>query len=305
MDIASMDPKKLTAVIVSAVIGVIMLVTIAAPIVSDAQITAGNPTTYNNYVMSSNSYRYDYVDSVELTATASTTSGISYDYVINGKPIELVNDYMISVISDGYVMQIGNSGQFSYHCITDPFINESSLSPNTYPTVTLTMENGEFSLMGGTTEIATGTYSWIVTYVDNGRYVAHNGSVVSAYCHKTPNDFIMYGSTYTSGELDTFYAYGQGRITTGVSAYTTTLNWDNTIVDGTTDVYKVTQCDLTVSDGENSETFTPYRCLYLYEVSGHESSGSLYSMLGIIPIVIAIGIVISIIGMVFVSRNDY
>ena len=281
-----------------ALVGAVILVGFV-PVINAMQEDIGDPVTYNNNILSSNSYRYDYVDSVELTATASEIAGVSYDYVINGKTIDLISDYMIAVLSDGYSMQIGSGGQFSCMIPSDPFVASPSFSPSTYPIVTLTMNNGEWVLMGGDTEIASGSYTWVVTYKENGKYVAHNGSVVTAYCHKTPNDFIFYGSTYTSGELDTYYAFGNGVMHWAVSDYTATLNWDASKVDGTTDIYKVTTCNITVSDGESSETFTPYRCLYLYEVNGHLTKGAMYDIIGILPLIAGVGLLLLVCVEVF------
>lgn len=286
-------------------LGVILAGSLLMPVIEDTQETIGPEVTYNNYVMTSNSYRYDYVDSVDVTATASATEGINYDYVINDQNITLISDYMLAVLSDGFSLQIGGAGQFAYAKTTDPYSSSySNPTPNTYPTVTLKMADGEWILKGGDTEIASGTYTWIVTFVENGKYVAHNGSVVNAYCHKSPDDFIVYGSAYTSGDLDTYYAYGNGSMFWGVSDYEAKLNWAATLVDGTTDIYKVTSCNVTVSDGENSETFTPYRCLYLYEVTGHAASGAAYSLLGALPIIVIVGLVLAATAAIMVKRDD-
>lgn len=289
------------SIMIVALVGAVIL-TGFIPVIGATQENIGDSVTYNNYMTQSNQYRYDYVDSLTLIATASESEDAQYDYVVNDQPIALINDYMISVLSDGYCMQIGNAGQFAYNVPTDPYTTNSNPNPTTYPTVTLTMANKEWTLMGGETEIASGTYSWLVTYVENGKYIAHNGAVTGAYCHKNPNDFIIYGSTYTSGDLDTYYAFGNGVMNCGVSDYTLTLNWGASKVDGTTDIYKVTSCNLTVTDGENSETFTPYRCLYLYEVNGHQSSGAMYDIYGLIPLIVAVGLLMFAITAILIRR---
>lgn len=285
-------------------LGIILAGSVLIPVLNDAQKEIGPEVTYNNSLTSTNQYRYDYVDSVELTATASETQGINYDYVINGQTITPINDYMLAILSDGFSLQIGSGGQFAYSRPSDPYAATTNPAPATYPTVTLTMANGEWLLKGGETELNSGTYSWLVTYVENGKYVAHNSSVVNAYCHGNSEDFIVYGSNYTSGDLDTFYAYGKGTMSWGVSEYDAELNWTATLVDGTTDIYKVTTCDITVSDGENSETFTPYRCLYIYEVTGHAASGAAYSLLGALPIMVIIGLVLAATAAIMVKRDD-
>lgn len=284
-------------------LGIILAGSVLMPVINDAQKDIGPAVTYNNSLTSTNQYRYDYVDSVEMTAIASETDGIYYDFIINGKAVTIVNDYMIAILSDGFSMQIGSAGQFAYNVPTDPFAASTNPTPTNYPLVTLTMANGEWTLKGGDTELATGSYSWLVTYVDNGRYVAHNSSVVGAYCQEA-KDFIVYGGNYASGDLDTYYAYGNGVMSWGVSDYDAKLNWAATLVDGTTDIYKVTTCDITVSDGENSETFTPYRCLYVYEVTGHAASGAAYSLLGALPIMVIVGLVLAATAAIMVKRDD-
>ena len=290
--------------IITLVVGVILAGSLLGPVISDAQKTIGDEVTYTNSMTSSNQYRYDYVDSLELTATASETDGVSYDFVINGKEITLIGDYMLAVASDGIVIQIGTAGQFAYSTYMETYASEPNLSPTTYPEVTLTMSGGSWSLKAGDTTLKDGTYTWIVTYKDDGRYVAHNSSVVGAYCHETPSDFIVYGGGYSSGDLDTFYSYGQGKLTVAVSDYEGTLNWNTTLVDGTTDVYKVTTCNITISDGENNETYTPYRCLYLYEVTGHESGGASYTLIGAIPIMVIVALLMLAVGAIAYRRAD-
>jgi len=295
---------KLITIVLTLVVGIILAGSVLMPVLNDAKKTIGDEVTYTNYLMTSNQNHYDYVDSVELTATASETDGISYDFVINGNPITLISDYMLAVASDGVVIQIGNAGQFACSTNLETYASEPNLNPTTYPTVTLTMNNGEWSLNAGDTVLKSGVYTWVVTYKENGRYVAHNSSVVGAYCHETPSDFIVYGGGYSSGDLDTFYSYGQGKLTVAVSDYEGTLNWNTTLVDGTTDVYQVTTCNITISDGENDETYTPYRCLYLYEVTGHEAGGASYSLLGAIPVIVIVALIVAAIGMVAIRRND-
>lgn len=296
--------NKLIPIVLTLVVGIILAGSVLMPVLNDAKKTIGDEVTYTNSMTSSNQYRYDYVDSLELTATASETDGVSYDFVINGKEITLIGDYMLAVASDGIVIQIGTAGQFAYSTYMETYASEPNLSPTTYPEVTLTMSEGAWSLKAGDTTLKDGTYTWIVTYKDDGRYVAHNSSVVGAYCHETPSDFIVYGGGYTSGDLDTFYSYGQGKLTVAVSDYEGTLNWNTTLVDGTTDVYKVTTCNITISDGENDETYTPYRCLYLYEVTGHEAGGASYSLLGAIPVMVIVALIMGAVGMIVVKRND-
>jgi hypothetical protein len=59
-----------------------------------------------------------------------------------------------------------------------------------------------------------------------------------------------------------------------------------------------------MSDGADTETFTPYRILVPYEISGHATSGSMYDMLGVIPLLVTIGLILGVVGVIASRRLE-
>lgn len=296
--------NNILGVLVGIVIGVILIGSILAPTIEGIQKTAGDEITYTNSMNSKNKYHYDYVDSVDFSATYDTDNSRWSDLTVNGTTIELIDDYMLAILSDGYSLQIGTAGQLSPNIPTDPATSASSYS-GTERTIDIVFNGGEWSVTGGSSGVIySGTYTWVVTYVEDGKYIARNGNPTNFYNSGDASDFIIYSGYYSTGDLDTFYAYGDGKLSIGVQNYTGTVNLNNTLVDGTTDIYKCVTCTMTITDTstDDSETYTPYRCLVKETVTGHATSGAAYSMYGAI-IILAIATLL-IIGVRIITNRD-
>ena len=309
-----MDPKHLTAVIVSAILGVILLVTVVAPIVSDGQTTTGDPITLTN-----NSpivlREVEPGDVLKCTSTYDTTSHNTW--TLNDEPVTTLTTsslgWNVGVMSDGFYMQIlgaENSNMAIWYDMTSTsaainYVN-SATETNTLRTYTVTFGDGTITTVfdsgSGSPSTKTYEYSWgysICPYGE-GEYCAPVSGGVGIV--KDPNQVILCGA-YTSGDLDTMYYYKDGQTYVSNDAYTMTANITTAVHTGTTDIYDAT-VSVDMTDGTDTETFTPYRILVPYEVTGHADSGSLYSMLGVIPIVVAIGIVLGVVSMAIVNRYD-
>lgn len=276
-----MQLNKLTMWIVGLTIGGLLVAGLLIPTINSAQTITGSPVTYTNSMNSTNHYHYDYVDGLVFTADAGATNWTNIK--VNGQDITPINDYMLAIVSDGFSMQIGGAGQLSPAVASESYYMPSNFNTSEQ-TIKIEFKNGHWSAIGGASgTLMEGTYTWVVTYVENGEYIARNGNPTNFYNHGTPEDFILYGGAYSSGELDTYYAYGQGKLTAAVEGYTGTINMINTKVEGTTDVYTCNTCSITITDGENSENYTPYRSLVKETIHGHESKGVNYALFGIIP----------------------
>lgn len=294
---------NLLTLVVTLTLGVILCGSLLMPVIDDIQMTSGTPVTYTNVGLSVNPYHYDYVDSIDFTATAGDSNWT--DITINGQEITLISDNMLAVISDVFSLQIGATGKLEWS-LSEETIIAGSYS-NSEGTLKITFANGEFEVVGGTTgTLHSGEYSWVVTYVEDGSYVAKNSNPTGAYCDGKADNFILYSSIYTTGDLDTFYSYGKGVLSLGVSTYTGSVNLTTTLVDGTTDIYKVSTCNITITDpdSEDSETFTPYRALIKETITGHSTSGAAHSLYAAIPIILIIGLVLAGVGAIGFKNRD-
>lgn len=286
-----MNVNNMTKYTVGILIGLVMVAGLVIPIVDDAQAHVGDRVTYTNSMNSTNHYHYDYVKEVKLTAEAGASNWTNI--VVNGQDISVINDYMLAIISDGFSLQIGGSGQLSPTMATDPYEGAPGNFSISEQTLTIEFKNGHWTVTGGVSGVIyEGDYTWVVTYSENGRYIARNGNPTNFYNNGSPEDFILYGGIYTSGELDTYYAYGMGKLTTGVSNYDGSVSMINTKVDGTTDVYRCSTCSVTITEDEVSENYTPYRALVKETIYGHEDRGSNYVMIGIIPLLAIVCLVV-------------
>ena len=292
-----MDPKHLTAVLVSAILGVILLVTVVAPIVSDGQTTIGDPVTYTNPLNDGNYYMRQIEDGDTLVCTV--TEGQSTTVYVNGEQIRTIDGSILGgyhdlIMTNVYTCNTGGSTSG----LQIASVNSTTVGYTS--TVTISYNNGEITQAseGQTPAVFSGvTWGYIVCNEPDAGYYESVRTGGTPFYVKDNNDVVCAG-VYTTGDNDTYYWYKDG-VTEVAQDYTSGSAITKTLVAGTTDIYQAT---ITITVGD--EEFTPYRVLIPIEVTGHATSGSLYSMLGVIPIVVAIGIVLGVVSMAIVNRYD-
>ena len=289
-----MDPKRITAVIVAAILGVILLVTVVAPIVSDGQTTTGDPITKSNRI-----YTGYYVEpNAEYELTLNASGWTANDVVLTNQ------NYRQLVFADTFVLQVNtNTDTTSFGYIMDDTLSNPKylyIADSAEYVVTFNNNTVTITKTGTTEAFYTKEYGWAFAAcgaeVDNAWGTITRVGTNDAYI-LNDSQFYLSGYYYT-GENDTFYSYHLGQMESG--AYEGSVTFEKEIVSGTTDIYNITE--LNVAIGE--ESFNPYLILVPLSVTGHATSGSLYSMLGIIPIVVAIGIVLGVVSMAIVNRYD-
>lgn len=153
----------------------------------------------------------------------------------------------------------------------------------------------------GTPTVYNSTWAYVVASIEDGAYMSAQVTTNSYYAKLGDKDIILAGN-YTTGDLDTGYYYGKDGVLTVVnSSYTGTVNFEQELSDGTTDIYD-TLVTVSITDGTDTEQFSPYRALVPYEVEGHASSGALYTLLQILPLLIGAGLVVGAVGW-FITRK--
>lgn len=292
-----MDPKRITAVIVSAILGVILLVTVVAPIVSDGQKDVGPVTTIGN-TMRQGDFNYNIWDGSNITISF-TVSGTTGTYSINGveqTSILTYNTQRIVFASNDVCARIGGAN-------SPGTINVQHIGDTNGATYSFTYEivNGDYTFTQLNHDPITGHVDWLVYAADEG--TANLGTLLDPtqpFYTTAADKLVILGNVYTTGENDTFYSYYDGDLTVN-EEYTdvSKVEITRTIADGYTDIYSTT---VTVNIGD--ESFSPYFVVAPKAVTGHEATGSLYSMLGVIPIVIAIGVVLGVVSMAIANRYD-
>lgn len=292
---------KIISLVVGLTVGVLLMVGLVSPVVADGQATAGNEITLKN---ESPIVLREIENGDVLECVRTVTDGVATDaWTLNGEPVVgptgSADTWNVGLISDGIYLSVnaaGNAavgGWVAMDVATPSGTNYLAGGTNGshYGIVardgTITIYSG----YGGESPytIVTKNYTWgyVVCPYGEGEYCAPIAGGVGLV--KNPDQVILCGA-YTSGELDTMYYYKGGQTYVSNTAYTMTANITTAIHTGTTDIYDAT-VSVAMTDGTNTETFTPYRILVPYEVTGHATSGANYALLGAIPIVAFIALI--------------
>lgn len=286
-----MNIKTLSVGIVATAIMILLASSVLIPIVSEAQKVAGDPVLFSS--------------SGQQTAYAGGYNPISpsvhveYDITpeginINGEHIEYSSaaTWGAVVIGEGgtCTVRIQTYGvQFRQYDGATEITLANVAAPQTVilDGSTLTMGDYTFDVGEGYYLDLTGDYSLAVGLTERA----------GTWYVNSINDVTVYG-IYLTGENDTAFALKNGVVTTA-EEYDSHVNYALSKVDGTTDVY--TLSDFTIDIG--GETFTPYNSIIIKNCYGHKDSGATYSLVGLIPILVIAGLVIGVIGM-FVRNRD-
>ena len=305
-----MDLKNIGGIVAGFVIAVVLLSSVLVPVISSTLVTAGDELTLKNdsdIVLKS----IDDGDVLKLTSTRDANNSKTDVWTINDQQITSVSGgalgWNVGLISDAMYVRVlssGNAASAATTLMSSTTGTEQYISPGTTEGAyvwTWTFEDGVMTYIDryGTEVTASYTWGYVACPLEDGEYYSAETNGVGI-C-SSADDLILCGG-YTTGDLDTMYAYHNGEKYVSVSAYTMTVNTTTELHDGTTDIYDIT-VSVDVSDGENTETFTPFRIYLPYEVTGHADSGTMYSLLNIIPLLVTVGILMGIVTAVFVRRE--
>lgn len=278
--------------IMTVVVGVVLLATVLFPIVTDIQPATAEPTTRVNEASEYLSLSEGDVD-LEIADGVLTLNGEIY--TPNG-----ANDAVIFA-TDYFIIQYNGANYYG-----------SYIDPQ-YPGI----RNIDTAVVSVTDHKLTGTVGYngvaeplsvsdvpvsFSLYVDpSGDWARFPPASVQPYVSSV-KDVIACGTYYT-GDNDTFYWYYNGEADGTNSDYAYGFEATLTLVDGTTDIYTLSDAVYSVN-GDTDESFTPFNMFVKKTINGHSESGAAYDLVGIIPILVVVGFILGIIG-VFISRREY
>lgn len=292
-----MDPKRIVALVVGASVMVLMFSAILVPIIGDA---TDHTTTLKN-VTNTTDRVYEIGNDVPVTFTYA--DGV---YSINGVSYTPFNANYSTITSDGMVLRI-SGGAYTL------FADGASAAMASF---NLTANNG--SITGTyytTTEPDTEkTADWAYTYLfyqdSNGKYVMTGAPNAPATVYLL-GDTEVYCTGYNTslGGGTTRWFEFKGSINDGFTfSYGTTTLTDVTVnaveLDGYEEtVYAVTNFQIPIND-ELTVTISRYVAPAEIEVTA-TSDPAVDALLSAIPIIAMIGIVLAVVGVAIVGRNDY
>lgn len=264
--------KNLIMTVLGITIGVLVLSTVLVPIVSEAQKNAGETVTFQNNGV----YGYHIGESDEsVTLTFTSADG----WKLNG--VLAVGGF--TVITDTVSVRTSEDGMGGVVTTPDEYFDIRSQwhsSP-----ATLVCQNGvvTFDYSSSTPYHYEGVYTWILQPKENGEWQSKAG-LGTVYANSI-NDILVAGY-YSTEDNDTSYLLKNGVLVAG--EYETNVSYDQTKVDGTTDVYRINNLSLSVGD----ESFGPWFVLVKSEIIGHEDNGAAYSIYAVIPVLMIVALMV-------------
>lgn len=309
-----METKNLVGMILAVTVSLIVAGVVLVPSVDAMRVTAGDETTlYNNgavVLREAESGDVLLAESVyDSDSSATSTTWYLNDEVVTN-PTGGIVSWNVGLLSDGLYLQIYNSSNSAMGIYYDmsastPTANYIGAASSTYTerSFSITFGDSEITVTitaSGTSSTYTFDYTWayvMCPYADGEYCTALAGGV--GYVSEA-DDVILCGA-YTSGDFDTMYYYKDGETYVSNSAYTMTVDIDTEITEGTTDIYTAT-VSVDMTDGTDTETFTPYRILVPYAVDGHATSGAVYDVLGVLSVVVILAILM--VAVRFVTQRD-
>lgn len=299
---------NLLTLVITLTLGVILAGSLLMPVIEDTKTTIGPEITLDNNA--SNSLRTAVEgDVLQVYSSWDTSTSSKVDvWTLNGTTIDIIQN--VALVSDGlYIQSIltGPAPVAYVDMVSGTSIGYINGATSTSGPVTISATFGSDSITfkvdrNGTATQSTHNYTWglVLCNDEEGEYYA---AVPDGVGYITDTKEVILGGLYSTGDLDTPYYYYDGVAHVSVSAYTIDVALTTSVASGTTDIYNVTS-SVTITDGDDSETFTPYWIMLPHTVTGHASSGAAYNLLGVIPIIVITGILLAGVGAIFVRNRD-
>ena len=278
---------KIVAISVSVVVSVILLAGVLMPVIEDAS----SDVKYSNELSTSITYKNELIKpantsiTVEIDPTNSLIKIGTTEYPINSEH----NAYIIT--DGGYFRFWDNSGFMT------GYAGGTATSQATNRTAgTITIENGLITYVSGDVEISWQSSQFILLPNVNGNYYVRTANDGPQYV----NDI---GDIYVSSIVNNRLVWGNGNtLTDGSNTYEAVLTSDATLVDGTVNVYSLTNMK-TYRMMENGTGYYPAFVCVPTEIEGtSEGWENISSLLAVFPILIIVSILVGVL-VIFTRRS--
>ena len=295
-----MELKSAIIGVISVLIGVVLVTTVAVPSLDDAaDDTDPTTVTQSNYV-GNNTYNVFTDESV--TATLTRNSAGTNTVSINGYDPGAMNDvayWRYLLVSESFIIQQYSTdmGTYCYYILLLNGTSVINLAKEVSWTGTITV-----STSGGTATLTDGTWSytvpctWLVAPVENGSWVQYEGTS-GAIVPESWREGVILANIYFTNNIDYYYSYYNGEFSTTYSGGGS-AEFAGSVVEGTTDILSG---GMAVTLGDN--TFDSASLFVLKDVPGHADHGAMHSLVEMIPLLLLMGLVLSAVA-VFISRRQ-
>lgn len=277
-----MDISKAAYSVIGLVIAVLIVATVAAPIISEAQSQSEPVTLYNESAL----YFREAQAGDTLIGVRDDSSGSIVDtWTLNGVVLNTPT-WNSAVFSDGFYLTINsasNASMGAYYDLSDSSVQAKyfgGLSDNVHRVqVSFAFYADHVTVTGQSATDYSYTWCYIPTSSTDGEYYASMRGA-SDIVVSSVND-IIYCGAYTTGSNNSTYYGVNGEITASAGSASVAVS---TEAHDNTTLLDVKSIVITIG----SETFTPYFVLVPYEVHGYATSGGNMSLLGVVALLLFI-----------------
>lgn len=277
-----MDTRNILILIIGVLVGAVVL-SAFVPVIMETQKVSGAVVEYDNV---QSGYTYQLTEKNENVTI--TITGANGDIYFNG---EVISDDGFAIVTDTVTVRASTSIKgLNVATPTQQLDLRVPWSSN----FTITFIDGTCTITNNIDDVGEETvqYSWMYSPSDDGEWVTVTGS--TTHYVNSIKDVICSGY-YSTGENDTGYYVRDGIAKVSDPDYTAGLTYTLNPVSGTTDVY--TLASLNVNVGE--ESFTPWFLLVKKDIIGHEASGTMFDLFGILPLIAGVGLLLFVVTEVF------
>lgn len=291
--------ERIGTLIISTIIAVVLATTLLLPIIGSALDTAGDPVTYTNsganVGMRDNTAYYEITEDTSLSYTVDSSGITIGETNIN---YSTTATWGAVVWMDTGSFNVRQSTYLSRYEQYDTETNTSTVTSYTLP-VTATLSGKTLTITDAAD--AEDTYTFNEGYCldlrenEDGKklFMAVDLTQRTGTFYLNSVSQVRCMGLYTTGENDCYYSLNNGTLTND-EGYANSIVATLSLVDGTTDVYLMESFRLDIG----GEEFTPYYSIVPLEINGHAASGTVYTLVGMVPILVIAGLLVGIVYVV-------
>ena len=289
-----MDIKNIGGLVGGLVVVILLLTAILIPVVSSTSIQMYDKTTVNQENVSN---RVNLVDTLEMTQ-----DGSAHTIAVNDVTLDNSDGYTLlitdKVIVSSFVVSssVTTNPTFGIWTVDNKGLTMSQPSND----IEITLENGTLTIVYGSSS-TTETYDVAFAYVydTNGEYAVINETYLTAVHLNNNQEITLFynGGWWTNSYTPVAVTADDGEITATATKYA--ANSTTGVDDTVTIVFEETGYDVLLL---SSITPTKIRAIVPFEYDTYSETAE-SNLLEIIPLLIVVGLILSIVGAVIVRRE--
>lgn len=321
-----MNTMEMIKGVLFAIIGILVVVSLAIPIFNGLQGNMAEPTTIDNELRYEAYGTYYDNDTVLVIDGSTATTGTGVTYSVNGVTVSSPHVRSVIFVSDNMVIENNSTdGHMGFYSYTDmDGVSRYNIGTSLGQIMTITFDASEKTLTvtstanGWTDIICNATYVFTLSTSENAKYGWYNSANKYAefywsdgeFKNRTSAVFKSQRFSLTLGEdtVSGYITWDKYNVTVWYDR--STYNYDITaeivwngnqvLAPDTLDVYVggIPTFTVTSDTGDKVENITIERSYGLITAHGKSTDTVMNVLVGIIPLLLVVGLLVSIVGII-------